>query len=360
MSAGTLESGNQAVLAAPFMANVPVELRTQVLEAIPESGQQAWKALKHMPFNRAKRRALWKSDAWIVHMFSGDKFKGDPLQHGSGELLELDLRRGTSLINPEVYGVLLWAAKNRKIKHVIGGPPSRTFSPLRGRDDVKALGVVRSAEELWGVSGSLQWEDRVVVNSENRMILKMVWLWVVAEAAMCNRDQPQCSKVGLCVEHPEDPRCYLPPGDVADRSVSLWRTKFIKGMVETFGLEEMAFDQGALGNPQRRPTRCLTNLELGLQGLRDSRTSWPQPVRGEDPSVWPQGFRETLCSAIKSWNKAMETDATTKAMSAKERSEWKEHLNNNHFPYRRDCSVCLQASGTGRPARKVEHRDASC
>ena len=137
------------------------------------------------------------------------------------------------------------------------------------------------------------------------------------------------------MEHPEDPRCYLPPGDVADRSVSLWRTEFIKGMVETFGLEEMAFDQGALGNPQRRPTRCLTNLELGLQGLRDSRTSWPQPVRGEDPSVWPQGFRETLCSAIKSWNKAMETDATTKAMSAKERSEWKEHLNNNHFPYRR-------------------------
>ena len=209
------------------------------------------------------------------------------------------------------------------------------------------------------MSESLQWEDRVVVNSENRMILKMVWLWVVAEAAMCNRDQPQCSKVGLCMEHPEDPRCYLPPGDVADRSVSLWRTEFIKGMVETFGLEEMAFDQGALGNPQRRPTRCLTNLELGLQGLRDSRTSWPQPVRGEDPSVWPQGFRETLCSAIKSWNKAMETDATTKAaMSAKERSEWKEHLNNNHFPYRRDCSVCLQASGTGRPARKVEYRDA--
>ena len=166
VSEGTLESGNQAVFAAPFMANVPVELRTQVLEAIPESGQQAWKALKHMPFNRAKRRALWKSDAWIVHMFSGISFKGDPLQHGSGELLELDLRRGTSLINPEVYGVLLWAAKNRKIKHVIGGPPSRTLSPLRGRGDVKALEVVRSAEELWGLSESLQWEDRVVVNSE--------------------------------------------------------------------------------------------------------------------------------------------------------------------------------------------------
>ena len=355
---GTRDAGNQAVMAAPFMGDVPVELRTQVLEAIPESGREAWKALKHMPFNRAKRRALWKSDAWVVHMFSGDKFKGDPLQYGPGELLELDLRRGTSLINPEVYGVLLWAAKNQKIKHMIGGPPSRTFSPIRGRDNLKTLEVVRSAEELWGVSEGLQWEDRVVVNSENRMILKMVWLWVVAEAAMCNRDQPQCSKVGLYMEHPEDPRCYLPPGDVADRSVSLWKTKFIEGMVETFGLEEMAFDQGALGNPQQRPTRCLTNLELGLRGLRDSRTSWPQPVRGEDPSIWPQGFRETLCSAMKSWNKAMETDAATKAMSAKERKEWKEHLNNNHFPYRRDCSVCLQASRTGRPARKVEPRDA--
>ena len=355
---GTMDYGNQAVLAAPFMAEVPVELRTQVLEAIPGSGQEAWKALKHMPFNRAKRRALWKSDSWIIHMFAGEKFPGDPLQHGPGELLELDLRRGTSLMNPEVYGVLLWAAKHRKIKHIVGGPPSKTYSPLRGRDDLKALEVVRSAEELWGVGEGLQWEDRVMVSSENRMILKMVWLWIVAEAAMCNREQPQYSKVGLCMEHPEDPRLYLPPGEIADRSVFLWRTTFIEGMVNAFGLEETAFDQGALGNPQRRPTRCLTNLELGLRGLRDSRTSWPRPVRGEDPSVWSHGFREALCSAMKLWSRAMETDATTKAMSAKEKGEWKEHLTNNHFPYRRDCSVCLQASGTGRPARKVEHRDA--
>ena len=54
----------------------------------------------------------------------------------------------------------------------------------------------------------------------------------------------------------------------------------------------------------------------------------------------------------------METDAATKALSAREMIKWKEHLDNNHFPYRRDCSVCVQASGTGRPARKVEHRDA--
>eukprot|EP00439_Symbiodinium_sp_Y106_P010606 s6827_g1.t1 len=395
---GTMDYGNQAVLAAPFMAEVPVELRTQVLEAIPGSGQEAWKALKHLPFNRAKRRALWKSDCWIIHMFAGEKFPGDPLQHGPGELLELDLRRGTNLMNPEVYGVLLWAAKHRKIKHIVGGPPSKTYSPLRGRDDLKALDVVRSEEELWGVGEGLQWEDRVMVSSENRMILKMVWLWIVAEAAMCNREQPvgeglqwedrvmvssenrmilkmvwlwivaeaamcnreqpQYSKVGLCMEHPEDPRLYLPPGEIADRSVSMWRTTFIEGMVNAFGLEETAFDQGALGNPQRRPTRCLTNLELGLRGLRDSRASWPRPVRGEDPSVWPHGFREALCSAMKSWSRAMETDATTKAMSAKEKGEWKEHLINNHFPYRRDCSVCLQASGTGRPARKLEHRDA--
>ena len=355
---GTRDTGNQAVMAAPFMSEVPMELRTQVLEAIPETGREAWKALKGLPFNRAKRRALWESDAWIVHMFAGERFHGDPLQHGPGELLELDLRRGTSLINPEVYGVLLWAAKHRKIKHVIGGPPSRTFSPLRGRDDVKALDVVRSPEELWGVGEGLQWEDRVIVNSENRMILRMMWLWMVAEAAMCDKEQPQHSKVGLCMEHPEDPRCYLPSGDVADRSVSLWRTMFVKNVRDTFGLEEVAFDQGVLGNPQRRPTRCLTNLELGLQGLRDSRTSWPQPMRGEDPSVWPHGFREALCSAMKLWSKAMETDVATKAMSAKEVAKWKEHLDNNHFPYRRDGSVCVQASGTGRPARKVEHRDA--
>ena len=89
----------------------------------------------------------------------GGKVSRRSLQHGPGELLELDLRRGTSLMNPEVYGFLLWAAKHRKIKHIVGGPPSKTYSPLRGRDDLKALEVVRSAEELWGVGEGLQWED---------------------------------------------------------------------------------------------------------------------------------------------------------------------------------------------------------
>ena len=178
---------------------------------------------------------------------------------------------------------------------------------------------------------------------------------------MCNRDQPQCSKVGLCMETPR--RSSMP---------TYHQGMLLTGVFLCGGLSSSRawwkplvwrrwlFDQGALGNPQRRPTRCLTNLELGLQGLRDSRTSWPQPVRREDPSVWPQGFRETLCSAIKSWNKAMETDATTKAMGAKERSEWKEHLNNNHFPYRRDCSVCLQASGTGRQQERWSTGMPSC
>ena len=38
--------------------------------------------------------------------------------------------------------------------------------------------------------------------------------------------------------------------------------------------------------------------------------------------------------------------------------EWKAHIERGHWPYRRDRAVCLAAAGTGRPARRVLHRDA--
>ena len=50
--------------------------------------------------------------------------------------------------------------------------------------------------------------------------------------------------------------------------------------------------------------------------------------------------------------------SSVQVMSEKELAEWKAHVEAGHWPYRRDCAVCLSASETGRPARKVLHRDA--
>ena len=122
--------------------------------------------------------------------------------------------------------------------------------------------------------------------------------------------------------------------------------------------DKVKFEQGALGHMLRRPTCCLTNLGLGINGLKDSRAFVTSEGAEPDQSVWPHGFRITLADAIHEWNAVRGGAAIKKAMTKTELAEWKAHVERGHWPYRRDCSVCLSASGTGRPARRVVHRDA--
>ena len=77
-----------------------------------------------------------------------------------------------------------------------------------------------------------------------------------------------------------------------------------------------------------------------------------------DQSVWPHGFRITVVDATHEWRNGESPVVLRKVMTKKELEEWKAHVERGHWPYRRDCSVCLAASGTGRPARRVIHRDA--
>ena len=78
-------------------------------------------------------------------------------------------------------------------------------------------------------------------------------------------------------------------------------------------------------------------------------------------AVWALGFRKEIARALDVWARQQAVllpVAVNKVMSEKELAEWKTHVEAGHWPYRRDCAVCLSASGTGRPARKVLHRDA--
>ena len=132
----------------------------------------------------------------------------------------------------------------------------------------------------------------------------------------------------------------------------------MKELIKETGLRKFQFEQGALGHMFRRPTCCLSNLGLGIHGLKDQRAYVAADTKEVDQSTWPHGFRITLADAIHEWRSGESPVVAKKAMTQKELDEWKAHVERGHWPYRRDCSVCLTASGTGRPARKVIHRDA--
>ena len=179
-------------------------------------------------------------------------------------------------------------------------------------------------------------EDAMKVKNENLMMFKMVWLWLYAEAAQ-EESETLGHKVGFCMEFPEDPRAYLPEGAQSDACVSVWRTGFMKELLDVTEMSLVQFEQGALGHALRRPTCCLTNLGLGIHGMKDSRCWTSKDDGSDDQTVWPHGFRITVADAIHEWNRNAGQVALKKAMTRSEMTEWKAHVERGHWPYRRDC-----------------------
>ena len=196
VSTGDREAGVKAVLAAPYMHHVPMKDQLKVMAETPKTYEEAWKWMKSFPINRSKRRQLWQAAEWTIHMFAGKGVKNDPLRDLPG-VLEIDLQKGWNLNDDQIYGVLLWAAREGRIKHVIGGPPAGTFSPVRYREADTGPKPARSVHEPWGLREGLSTEDEVKVTNENRMLFRMVWLWTFSEAAKDQEMEQQ--KVGfLC------------------------------------------------------------------------------------------------------------------------------------------------------------------
>ena len=125
------------------------------------------------------------------------------------------------------------------------------------------------------------------------------------------------------------------------------------------GLDEYSFDQGALEHPARKPTTIGTNYALErLNGLVDVRVKSENAMK-MDPAklaTWSRGLRREIAKAID--DRAV-VSPRIKAMTAKQRLEWRRHLQADHVPFRRDCSICTQSAATGKPHRRTEYPQAS-
>ena len=119
--------------------------------------------------NRAKRRTLWQTRDWTVHMFSGAGVKNDPLRDLPG-LVEMDIRKGWDLNDDKIYGVVLWMAREGRVKHVVGGPPAGTFAPWHYKKDQEGRQrPLRSTHEPWGLREGLNPDESSKVLNEDVM-----------------------------------------------------------------------------------------------------------------------------------------------------------------------------------------------
>ena len=130
----------------------------------------------------------------------------------------------------------------------------------------------RAADQLYGFT-ELDRKERLKVDQDTALVAKQMWLWTLASlsrsvllsgasvAIVLCRDL-----VGCLLEHPEDLQHYRKQTSEVQSCPSLWRAMMWKEFRDTFSLDELHLDQGALGHITVKPTTLGTNLP-GLMDL---------------------------------------------------------------------------------------------
>ena len=333
----------------PTFTSAPPEVLLGIPETIPRRDDDGWKMLRSMPWPRAKRKALFQSDGWVVSLFSGDvrspggrqedamrrTFWNNSLK-GNDVLVEVDVTASKSFdLNQRdmVFKLLGWAALNGKIKAIVGGPPRRSYP---------------KAQEPQTMTGQTL--------KEEQLLTRMVALWYMAEEGRRHawrngllKDPPVKPHVAFMLEHPG--------GGERDQG-----SFFQSPMWRSFSEEELMGEVCCRMNG--RPVVLGGNLDLGhLNGVSVGALS----PGDQWSSVWPMEFVVDLAGALQSWKglrnyegvlaslvKAIppeDAEAALDQLYKFDAASWKLHLQRDHLPYRRDCRVCVERA-SGRPHRK--------
>ena len=354
------EQGDRSYMAGflhrcPTFTSAPPEVLLGIPEAIPRRDDDGWKMLRSMPWPRAKRKALFQSDGWVVSLFSRDVRspggrQGDAMRRtfwsnslkGNDVLVEVDVTASKSFdLNQRdmVFKLLGWAALNGKIKAIVGGPPRRSYP---------------KAQEPQTMTGQTL--------KEEQLLTRMVALWYMAEEGRRHawrngllKDPPVKPHVAFMLEHPG--------GGERDQG-----SFFQSPMWRSFSEEELMGEVCCRMNG--RPVVLGGNLDLGhLNGVSFGALS----PGDQWSSVWPMEFVVDLAGALQSWKglrnyegvlaslvKAIppeDAEAALDQLCKFDAASWKLHLQRDHLPYRRDCRVCVERA-SGRPHRKIPHPTA--
>ena len=129
-----------------------------------------------------------------------------------------------------------------------------------------------------------------------------------------------------------------------------------------------------MGHSKRKPTTLGTNIKYlqQFEGLADRRPAGElQPVtnslerrtsESRSWAAWPVDFKIEVSKGIllelEEYKFRGELDDGPPLAAKMTSDQWKQHVMNDHVPYSRECTTCLQGSGRSRPHKKIPHPDA--
>ena len=182
----------------------------------------------------------------------------------------LDIKSGMNLHNPHVSGWVDALIKSGKVKMWVAGPPCRTISVSRHREDdgPKPLRT-RSGDGRFGLP-SLSDGLKEMTDGDTVLWLKnLVWM---------QKAQRYCNGVRLMLEQPQDPAEWKENGQDCP-SFLIWPET--KAVAHQLGLVSVRLQQGGLGHPTCKPTTLVTNMEeiFKLEGCRSTSSIWSGRTR---------------------------------------------------------------------------------
>lgn len=86
----------------------------------------------------------------------------------------------------------------------------------------------------------------------------------------------------------------------------------------------------------------------------------PSLLRKEEIRKWPTKFKSIVREAIGDGmdgsfveeEEMIESEAKVSKLTKEQKADWKQHLLNDHLPYRSDCAVCINAQAYGYQHRR--------
>ncbi|CAE7463061.1 GIP, partial [Symbiodinium necroappetens] len=294
----------------PVFSTVKAEVLLGVPEYIPREDRDGWNLLKGTPLPRAKRKALYQSDGWVVHLFSGDSklekvksskevkagFWADALT-GNDVMFNVDLTDSRFMDvtqRDSIFRVLAWGALSGKIKSIVGGPPRQSYPT--------------------SVEGNATQQH----SKEEQLIVKMMTLYYLAQegrTALWHTGRLRTMikpHVGFLIEHPRVDEGPL----VSLFQMPLWKM---------FALDTMMGEVPCLVNERK----VTLGGNLNLWHLRDEHLGGSGSA--EMGSVWPVELIAHLAGGLRAWVGLRNHESL---LSSLVRSSWvqdKEELNLNKF-----------------------------
>ena len=228
-------------------------------------------------------------------------------------------------------------ARSSKVKTFLAGPPCRSVSVLRLREDGGPRQVRdRAGPGMWGKS-DLKPHERTLVDTDTQLLLRTLVL-----AELCKSANP--GETEFMVETPEDPASYREGDNMP--TFTVW-PEVTQVLEKDLKLRRISGDQGALGHARKKPTCLWSSIPevIQLDGWRDSRssTSWPTHLdqalmESKSLAAWAVGLKQTV---VDSWRR-VGSGALPKVKTVREDTKWAwyQRILNGHVPHRRDCREC--------------------